>query len=113
MESRRHEVISAQRELHTEELAIASVAMEGGFSDEQLSSVVQLADGESDREWARRGPTSLPCAPRTIDCSFHTGCSPWSATRIRRTDSNWSPHRGRRREFRCDAVQVNRLPTTR
>src|SRR5215218_2949145 len=92
LESRRCEVIGAQRELHTEELAIvrvldergridatigshgesaqvvsakvetaralaalpavASVAMEGGFSDEQLSTVVQLADGESDQEWA-------------------------------------------------------------
>src|SRR4051812_11293353 len=100
LESRRCEVISAQRELHTEELAIvrvldergridptigsngesaqtvrdktetaralealpaiASVAMEGGFSDEQLSSVVQLADGESDREWARRAPNMDP-----------------------------------------------------
>jgi hypothetical protein len=100
LESRRCVVISAQRELHTEELAIvrvldergridptigsngesaqtvrdktetaraletlpaiASVAMEGGFSDEQLSSVVRLADGESDREWARRGPSMDP-----------------------------------------------------
>src|SRR4051794_24954931 len=96
LESRRREVVGAQRELHAEELAIvrvldergridpsmgaygdsarvvrdkvetaraleslpaiASVAMEGGFSDEQLSSVVQLADEESDREWARRAP---------------------------------------------------------
>ena len=40
--------------------AIASVAMEGGLSDEQLSSVVQLADGESDREWARRAPNVDP-----------------------------------------------------
>ena len=40
--------------------AIASVAMEGGFSDEQLSSVVQLADEESDREWARRAPNVDP-----------------------------------------------------
>jgi hypothetical protein len=40
--------------------AIASVAMEGGFSDEQLSSVVQLADEESDREWARRAPNADP-----------------------------------------------------
>jgi len=36
--------------------AIASVAMDGGFSDEQLSQVVQLADSESDGEWARRAP---------------------------------------------------------
>src|SRR3954452_7610291 len=36
--------------------AIGSVAMGGGFSDEQLSSVVHLADSESDREWARRAP---------------------------------------------------------
>jgi len=40
--------------------AIASVAMEGGFSDEQLSQVVQLADEESDREWARRAPNIDP-----------------------------------------------------
>jgi hypothetical protein len=40
--------------------AIAQVAMEGGFSDEQLSSVTRLADGESDREWARRGPNTDP-----------------------------------------------------
>ena len=40
--------------------AIASVAMEGGFSDEQLSSVVQVADEESDREWARRAPNVDP-----------------------------------------------------
>jgi Domain of unknown function (DUF222) len=40
--------------------AIASVALEGGFSDEQLSSVVQVADGESDREWARRAPNIDP-----------------------------------------------------
>ena len=39
---------------------IASVAMEGGFSDEQLSSVVQLADEESDREWAVRAPNVDP-----------------------------------------------------
>ncbi len=100
LESRRREVVGAQRELHAEELAIvrvldergridatmgaygesarvvrdkvetaraleslpaiASVAMEGGLSDEQLSSVVQLADGESDREWARRAPNVDP-----------------------------------------------------
>jgi len=36
------------------------VAMEGGFSDEQLSQVVQLADEESDREWARRAPNIDP-----------------------------------------------------
>ena len=40
--------------------AIASVAMEGGLSDEQLSSVVKLADEESDREWARRAPNVDP-----------------------------------------------------
>ena len=40
--------------------AIASVAFEGGFSDEQLSSVVQVADEESDREWARRAPNVDP-----------------------------------------------------
>ena len=34
--------------------------MEGGFSDEQLSSVVQVADSESDREWARRAPNVDP-----------------------------------------------------
>ncbi len=40
--------------------AIADVAMEGGFSDEQLRSVVQVADEESDREWAARGPNTDP-----------------------------------------------------
>src|SRR4051812_5308984 len=100
LESRRREVIGAQRELHAEELAIvrvldergridstmgaygdsarvvrdnvetaraleslpaiSQVAFDGGFSDEQLSSVVQLADEESDREWARRAPNIDP-----------------------------------------------------
>jgi hypothetical protein len=40
--------------------AIADVAFEGGLSDEQLSSVVQLADEESDQEWARRAPNVDP-----------------------------------------------------
>jgi hypothetical protein len=40
--------------------AIASVAMGGGLSDEQLSSVARLADAESDREWARRAPNADP-----------------------------------------------------
>jgi hypothetical protein len=40
--------------------AIASVALDGGFSDEQLSSVVQVADEGSDREWARRAPNVDP-----------------------------------------------------
>ena len=39
---------------------ITRVAFDGGWSDEQLSSVVQVADGESDREWARRGPNMDP-----------------------------------------------------
>ena len=100
LEARRHEVICAQRELHTEELAIVRVldargridptvgahgesarvvrdkvetaralevlpeigrvAFEGGFSDEQLSSVVRLADEDSDREWAVRAPNVDP-----------------------------------------------------
>jgi hypothetical protein len=40
--------------------AIADVAMQGGLSDEQLSSVVKVADGESDREWAQRAPKTDP-----------------------------------------------------
>ena len=40
--------------------AIGRVAFEGGFSDEQLSSVVRLADEESDREWAVRAPNVDP-----------------------------------------------------
>src|SRR3954453_19958919 len=40
--------------------AIASAAFKGGFSDEQLSSVVQLADEETDREWAVRAPNIDP-----------------------------------------------------
>jgi hypothetical protein len=34
--------------------AIAAVAMDGGFSDEQLTQVAKLADEESDGEWAVR-----------------------------------------------------------
>src|SRR3954451_14434094 len=34
--------------------------MEGGFSEEKWSSVVQVADPESDREWARRAPNVDP-----------------------------------------------------
>jgi Domain of unknown function (DUF222)/HNH endonuclease len=40
--------------------AIAQVAMEGGLSDEQLSSVVKVADESSDREWALRAPNTDP-----------------------------------------------------
>src|SRR5215213_1679462 len=40
--------------------AIAKLAMEGCLSDEQLSSVVKVADAVSDREWARRAPNSDP-----------------------------------------------------
>jgi hypothetical protein len=40
--------------------AIARVAMEGGLSDEQLSSVVKIADESSDREWAVRAPNVDP-----------------------------------------------------
>jgi hypothetical protein len=39
---------------------IGAVAVGGGFSDEQLSSVVQLADEESDAEWAVRAPNVTP-----------------------------------------------------
>ncbi len=39
---------------------IAAVALDGGFSDEQLSSVVRLADEESDAEWALRAPNVTP-----------------------------------------------------
>jgi hypothetical protein len=40
--------------------AIASVALDGGLSDEQLSSVVKVADAGSDQEWARRAPSIDP-----------------------------------------------------
>jgi hypothetical protein len=40
--------------------AIAKVACEGGFSDEQLSQVVRLADESSDAEWAVRAPRVDP-----------------------------------------------------
>src|SRR3954454_23441641 len=53
------EKIETARELESLP-AIAAVAFDGALSDEQLSSVVQLADGESDREWARRGPNMDP-----------------------------------------------------
>jgi hypothetical protein len=39
---------------------IAAVAFDGGLSDEQLSSVVRLADEESDAEWAVRAPNVTP-----------------------------------------------------
>jgi len=39
---------------------IAAVAFDGGLSDEQLSSVVKLADEWSDAEWARRAPRADP-----------------------------------------------------
>src|SRR3954468_14070302 len=39
---------------------IGRVAFEGGFSDEQLSQVVRLADEGSDREWAVRAPNVDP-----------------------------------------------------
>src|SRR5436853_2366529 len=40
--------------------AIAAVALDGGLSDEQLTSVVLLADEESDAEWAARAPNVTP-----------------------------------------------------
>jgi Domain of unknown function (DUF222)/HNH endonuclease len=39
---------------------IARVACEGGFSDEQLTQVVRLADEASDAEWAVRAPAVDP-----------------------------------------------------
>jgi hypothetical protein len=60
-----------------------------------------------------RLPTAPRCAPRTTDCWFRTGCSRWSAIPTCPTVSNSSLRVGGCREFRCDAVQVNRLPTTR
>ena len=39
---------------------IAAVAFDGRLSDEQLSSVVRLADEDSDREWAARAPRVDP-----------------------------------------------------
>jgi hypothetical protein len=39
---------------------IAAVAFDGGLSDEQLSSVVKLADEWSDAEWAHRAPRVDP-----------------------------------------------------
>jgi Domain of unknown function (DUF222) len=96
LQTRHREVVGAQRELRTEELAIvrvldergrvdptvgahgesarvvrdkvetaraleslpaiADVACAGGFSEEQLTQVVRLADESSDAEWAARGP---------------------------------------------------------
>jgi len=40
--------------------AIGEAAMGGELSDEQLSSVVKVADAQSDREWARRAPGTDP-----------------------------------------------------
>ncbi len=39
---------------------VAAVAHAGGLSDAQLQSVTQLADPESDAEWARRAPNVAP-----------------------------------------------------
>jgi hypothetical protein len=39
---------------------IAAVAFDGRLSDEQLSSVVRLADEDSDQEWAQRAPRVDP-----------------------------------------------------
>src|SRR4051794_15995585 len=40
---------------------VAAAAHAGKLSDEQLASVVALADEESDAEWARRAPNVAPC----------------------------------------------------
>jgi HNH endonuclease len=40
--------------------AIAAAAYDGGLSDQQLAPLARLADEESDREWAQRGPHTAP-----------------------------------------------------
>jgi hypothetical protein len=40
--------------------AVSAVAFDGGFSDEQLTQVARLADGDSDAEWAQRAPNIDP-----------------------------------------------------
>src|SRR3954447_8630613 len=40
---------------------VAAAAYAGRLSDEQLASVVTLADEDSDAEWARRAPNVAPC----------------------------------------------------
>src|SRR5690349_5030244 len=40
--------------------AIGKAALDGALSDEQLSSVVKVADEDSDREWAHRAPNIDP-----------------------------------------------------
>jgi hypothetical protein len=40
--------------------AIADAALHGQLSNEQLSSVVRVADAESDAEWAQRAPNADP-----------------------------------------------------
>jgi hypothetical protein len=40
--------------------AIAAAAAEGRLSDEQLATVVELADEQSDLEWAQRAPNCSP-----------------------------------------------------
>ena len=40
--------------------AVSAVAFDGGFSDEQLTQVTRLADGDTDAEWARRAPNIDP-----------------------------------------------------
>ncbi len=39
---------------------VAAVAHAGGLSDDQLRAVTQLADPDSDAEWARRAPNVAP-----------------------------------------------------
>jgi hypothetical protein len=39
---------------------VAAVAYAGGMSTDQLTGVAQLADRDSDAEWARRAPNTMP-----------------------------------------------------
>jgi hypothetical protein len=66
--------------------AVAAAAHAGALSDEQLGAVTQLADAESDAEWARRAPNVAPG-----DLARLARCQ-----RVVAVEESW-----RRREARC------------
>jgi len=76
--------------------AIASVALEGGLSDEQLRSVVKVADEASDAEWARRAPG---IDPLDLDRAARTATVPSAEESRRRHAARelrmwWTPDHG-------------------
>jgi hypothetical protein len=76
--------------------AIACVALDGGLSDEQLSSVARLADPESDREWAARAPgvDPLELARRARNASKPTAGESRGRHDARGLRLWWTPGKG-------------------